>query len=126
MRIVVDIRNGMFRDAVVRTLRDFSTDFEVYASEAPAKTAELCSVTAADVLLMEVTSSPFWSLEDRMVLRDRVKADHPECKVVLAVDENAERKLASRVRTAKKDGRIDQFVYGSISAAYLAAVIDTL
>ena len=126
MRIVVDIRNGIFRDAVVRTLRDFSPDFEVFACESPTGTAALCSVTAADVLLMEVTGYPMWSLEERMVIRDSVKSDNPACKVVLAVDENSEGKLADRVRKAKKDGRIDQFVYGSISAAYLAAVIDTL
>lgn len=126
MRIVVDIRNGIFRDAVVRTLRDFSPDFEVYACEAPAETAELCAVTAADVLLMEVAGYSGVNLEDRMVIRNRVKSDTPACKVVLVVDENSERKLAERVREAKKDGRIDQFVYASISAAYLAAVIDTL
>lgn len=126
MRIVVDIRNGIFRDAVVRTLRDFSLAFEVYASESPTETAELCAVTAADVLLMEVASYSSVKLEDRLVIRDKVKADTPACKVVLVVDENSERKLAERVREAKKDGRIDQFVYASISAAYLAAVIDTL
>ena len=126
MRIAVDIRNGIFRDAVVRTLRDFSPDFEVYACESPAGTAALCAVTAADVLLMEVTGYPRWSLEERMVIRDRVKSDNPACKVVLAVDENSEERLAARVRETKKEGRIDQFVYGSISAAYLAAVIDTL
>lgn len=126
MRIVVDICNGIFRDAVVRTLRDFSSNFEVYACESPTETVELCVVTAADVLLMEVASYSGVRLEDRLVIRDKVKADDPACKVVLVVDENSERKLAERVREAKKDGRIDQFVYASISAAYLAAVIDTL
>lgn len=126
MRIVVNIRNGIFRDAVVRTLRDFLSDFEVYACESPTGTAEFCSVMAADVLLMEVTNSPFWRLEDRMVIRDKVKSENPACKIVLAVDENSEKKLADRVREAKKEGRIDQFVYGSISAEYLSAVIDTL
>lgn len=126
MRIAVDIRNGIFRDAVVRTLRDFSADFEVYECESPSETAELCAVIAADVLLMEVTEHSQCKLEDRMVIRDKVKSDNPACKVVLVVDESSERKLADRVREAKKDGRIDQFVYGSISAAYLAAVIDTL
>lgn len=126
MRIVVDIRNGIFRDAVVRTLRDFSSDFEVYACESPKATAELCAVTAADVLLMEVAGYSDVKLEDRMTIRDRVKADNPDCKVVLVVDETSERKLAERVREAKKDRRVDQFVYASISAAYLSAVIDTL
>lgn len=35
-------------------------------------------------------------------------------------------KLADRVRQAKKDGKIDNFIYGSVSATYLSAVIDVL
>ena len=50
----------------------------------------------------------------------------PYCKIVLIVDEKAEKKLAQRVLQAKKDGLIDNFIYGSVSAAYLSAVIDTL
>ena len=42
------------------------------------------------------------------------------------VDENSEAEVAEQVRRAKKDGRIDQFIYGSISAAYLVALMDTL
>jgi N12 class adenine-specific DNA methylase len=61
-----------------------------------------------------------------MKLRDAVKAQHPECKVVLIVDENAEREVAKRVKQAKKDGLIDQFIYGSISATYLADIVDSL
>ena len=126
MRILVDIQNGIFRDAVVRTLRDFSPEFEVYDSESPNRTVERCGESSADVLLMEVTGYPGWRLEERMVIRDRVKAANPACKVVLIVDENSERRLADRVRRAKKEGRIDQFIYGSVSATYLSAVIDTL
>lgn len=126
MRIVVDIRNGIFRDAVVRTLRDYSSDFEAYACESPAKTIELCTTANADVLLMEVTDYSLFKLENRMVIRDRVKEENPACKVVLVVDENSERNLADQIRATKKEGRIDQFVYGSISSDYLAAVIDTL
>ena len=35
-------------------------------------------------------------------------------------------KLADKVRRAKKDGLIDNFIYGSVSATYLSAVIDAL
>ena len=42
------------------------------------------------------------------------------------VDENTEKKLADKVRQAKKDGLIDNFIYGSVSSTYLSAVIDTL
>ena len=55
-----------------------------------------------------------------------MKRDTPDCKIVLVVDENSEKKLAEQVRQAKKDGLIDQFIYGSISANYLVALMDTL
>ena len=45
---------------------------------------------------------------------------------MLIVDENAEKPLARRVLQAKKDGLIDNFIFGSISAEYLTAVVDTL
>ena len=46
--------------------------------------------------------------------------------MVLVVDENSEKEAADRVRQAKKDGLIDQFIYGSTSPAYLVALTDTL
>ena len=61
-----------------------------------------------------------------MKIRDEVKAQNPDCKIVLIVDENTEKKLADKVRQAKKDGLIDCFVYGSVSSTYLSAVIDAL
>ena len=51
---------------------------------------------------------------------------NPDCKIVLVVDENSEKEVAKEVRKAKKAGRIDQFIYGSISANYLVALMDTL
>ena len=59
-------------------------------------------------------------------IRNAVKNVHPDCKVVLVVDENSEKEAADRVRQAKKDGLIDQFIYGSTSPAYLVALMDTL
>ena len=43
-----------------------------------------------------------------------------------SIKENAEKELAKEVRQAKKDGLIDQFIYGSISATYLADIVDSL
>ena len=48
------------------------------------------------------------------------------CCLNLVVDENTEKKLADKVRQVKKDGLIDNFIYGSVSSTYLSAVIDTL
>ncbi len=61
-----------------------------------------------------------------MKIRDEVKSYCPDCKIVLVVDENTEKKLADKVRRAKKDGLIDNFLYGSVSSTYLSAVVDTL
>lgn len=94
-RVIVDMQNALFGDAISTALKNFSPDFHVYQSESPKKTVELCSCTQADILIMEVTAYMPW-------------------------------KLADRVRQAKKDGKIDNFIYGSVSATYLSAVIDVL
>ena len=125
-RIVVDMQNYLFTDAIARTLRSADSDFDVRRSENPEKTAELCSLCEPYALLMEVTGYTPWRLEERLKIRNEVKQRSPQCKIVLIVDENAEKKLAQRVLQAKKDGLIDNFMYGSVSATYLSAVIDTL
>ena len=125
-RVVVDMQNALFADAIATALRNFDSDFEVYQSESPAKTTDMCAFTEANILIMEVTAYTSWKLEGRMEIRNEVKAQSPGCKIVLVVDENTEKKLADKVRQAKKDGLIDNFIYGSVSATYLSAVIDAL
>ena len=125
-KVVVDMQNTLFSDAISTALKNFDSDFFVYQSEKPEKTIDLCAYMQADILLMEVTAYAPWKLEERLTLRNAVKLRAPKCKVVLVVDENTDQKLADRVRQAKKDGIIDQFIYGSVSATYLSAVIDTL
>ncbi|MGM9650660.1 MAG: hypothetical protein ACI3VX_01835 [Faecousia sp.] len=125
-RVVVDMQNYLFADAVALALKNADSDFDVLRSESPENTTDLCRLSVPYALLMEVTEYPPWNLEERLQIRSEVKRQNPHCKVVLIVDENAEKKLARRVRQAKKDGLIDSFIYGSVSAAYLSAVIDTL
>ena len=125
-RIVVDMQNFLFADAIAQTLRGSDSDFDVRRSESPAKTVGLCSLCQPYALLMEVTGYTPWKLEKRLKIRNEVKQQSPHCKIALIVDENAEKKLDQRVIQAKKDGLIDNFIYGSVSAAYLLAVIDTL
>ena len=64
--------------------------------------------------------------KERMKIRAELKKTNPDCKIVLVVDENTEKKLADKVRQAKKDGLVDNFIYGSVSSTYLSAVIDAL
>ena len=125
-RVVVDMQNYLFADAIAHTLKKADSDFDVYRSEGPEKTVDLCSLCEPYALLMEVTGYSPCDLEERLRVRDEVKQQIPRCKIVLIVDENAEKDLARRVLQAKKDGLIDNFIFGSVSAAYLSAVVDTL
>lgn len=125
-RVVVDMENTMFSDAIALVLRGFDSDFDVFCSESSDKTIDICDYTLANILIMEVTNETPCKYEERMKVRDAIKKINPMCKIVLVVNENTENKLATNVRQAKKKGLIDDFVYSSVSATYLSAVIDTL
>ena len=125
-RVVLDMQNFLFADAIAQALKNMDSDFDVQRSENPDKTVELCGICEPYALLMEVTGYTPWRLEGRLLIRDKIKRRSPHCKVALIVDENAERRLAQSVLQAKKDGLIDNFIYSSVSAAYLSAVVDTL
>ncbi len=125
-RIVIDMQSALFADAVAEALRNFDSDLEPILSESPDKTLSLCDTVLANVLIMEVTIYTSRTLEERLKIRNALKRAHPDCKIVLIVDENTEKKLADKVRQAKKDGLVDNFIYGSISSSYLSAVIDAL
>ena len=125
-RIVINMQNSLFCDAIADTLRRSANDLDPYTVDSPERIADECKWLAPYALLMEVTGYTPWLLTERMKIRDQVKEMCPDCKIVLIVDENAEREVASRVKQSKKDGLIDQFIYGSISASYLADIVDSL
>ncbi len=124
-RIVMDMQSYLFADSLARNLRAADSDFEVIRARTPSETAGLCW-NEPYALLMEVTAYTPWLFEERMKIRDEVKSRTPECKIVLLVDANTEQALAEQAKQAKKDGLIDQFIYGDSSADYLVAQIDTL
>ena len=123
--VIIHMKNYVFSDAGSQALQnDGQKDLlvtKVYTQEELEQ-----YIGFASVLLLEVTRYPSYTVEERLKLRDRVKAANPDCKIVFVVDENSEPEVADRVRQAKKDGLIDQFIYGSISASYLVALVDTL
>ena len=125
-RILINLQNSLFSNAIAETLRRSENELEPYTVDAPDHVVDDCKWTAPHILLLEVTGYTPWKLCERMKIRDAVKEKNPECKIVLVVDENAEKDVAKRVKQAKKDGIIDQFIYGSISASYLADIMDSL
>ena len=116
---------NIFADAVAGALRgDKGSDFKIECVSTPEDILQYSKI--ASIILMEVNGYPPYVLEERLKIRDAIKEVNPDCKIVLVVDENSEKKVAEEVRRAKKAGRIDQFIYGSISASYLVALMDTL
>ena len=125
-RVVINMQNKLFCHAISDTLRRSGNELEPYAVDLPEQVEKECRWISPYAILLEVTGYTPWKLYERIKLRDEVKAKHPECKIVFVVDENAEKEVAKQVKQAKKDGLIDQFIYGSISASYLADIVDSL
>ena len=125
-RIVINMQNSLFCNAISETLRISGNELNPYSVDSPDKVIDECKWVVPYALLMEVTGYTPWKLCERMKIISSVRLQIPECKIVLIVDENAEKELAKEVRQAKKDGLIDQFIYGSISATYLADIVDRL
>jgi len=123
---LINMQNALFCNAISETLRRSGNELDPYTVDSPDKVVDNCKWISPYALLMEVTGYTPWKLEERMKLRDAVKTAHPECKIVLIVDENAEKEVARNVKQMKKDGLIDQFIYSSISATYLADIVDSL
>ena len=118
-KIVIDMQNYLFADAVATAFKNSDYDIEVIRAESPRDTVELCQVYEPFALVMEVTGYTPWKLSERLKLRDRVRELCPDCRIALMVDSNTERHTTKDIRDAKKDGLIDQFFYGSMSAEYL-------
>ncbi len=124
-RVILDTQNYLLSDAIKEALRQ-NGSFMVERSPAPDATAQKCVNFSTNIVIMEVTGYSPWRLCERMKIRDTVKEKCLDCKIVLLVDENTEREVAEQVKTAKKDGLIDMFLYASTSASFLTAIIDTL
>ena len=120
------MQNTLFSNAISETLRASGNELSPYVVDSPDRVVDECKWIDPYALLMEVTGYTPWMLCERMKIRDAVKERHPQCKIVFVVDENAEKEVAKHVKQAKIDGLIDQFIYGSISASYLADIVDSL
>lgn len=128
MRIVIiNMRDYIFADAIAQALQaDSDSDFTVQKVTSVDEIEQYSKLCDPYAVLMEVTGYLPYTLEERLKVIGAVKTANANCKVILMVDENSEPDIAEQVRKAKKDGQIDQFIYGSVSANYLVALMDTL
>lgn len=125
-KIILDIQSGLYAKAIRRILMQELDEYQIIISESPGKTVERCRMFRPYALLMEVTGYTPWMLEERLAIREAVARNNPDCKVVILVDDVADKVLAESVKNAKKDGLIDAFLFGSATDSYLAAIMDSL
>lgn len=124
--VVLDLHSYAVSDAMWKAFQD-TGGFRPRVSEAPARTAEHCRLFEAFAVVLEVVGRlPAYSLEERLRLRDELRGTCPACKVVLIVDEKAEREIAEKCREAMRKKEIDLFVYGSASVNHLISLLDVL
>lgn len=126
-KIVVNIRHGLMREAVMRMLSG-NGGFLPMASEAGDEVdmMKTCLALQADILLLEVAYDSDMSVKKRLCEIRRVRERIPRCKVVLLCDEKAPNETAHEVMCAKRDGYIDHFFYSSLSEAYMSAMLAAL
>ena len=125
--IVVSVQNTLLSEAVARSLAE-TGEFRV-EQVLPGKTGDtfsLCRAVQADILLMEVSRLPAYTLESRLKLIECVRRAMPNCKFVLLCDEYGDPELARRVKIARQDHKIDAFFYTSVTPGYLTAAVEAL
>ena len=125
--IVVSMQNTLLSESIARSLAE-TGDFRV-EQVPPGKTGDafsLCQAVQADILLMEVSRLPAYTLESRLKLIECVRRAMPNCKFVLLCDENGDPELARLVMIVRQDRLIDAFLYASVTPAYLTAALDAL
>ena len=82
------MQSGLYAGTVRRALVQELTEYQVVISPKPEETAAACRLLKPYALLLEVTGYTPWDLEERLKIRESVRRDVPECRIVLIVDEN--------------------------------------
>ena len=125
--IVISMQNTLLSEAIARAFSD-TGEFRI-EQILPGKTNDtlsLCCAMQAEILLMEVSRLPAYTLESRLKLIECVRRAMPNCKFVLLCDENGDPELARLVMIVRQDRLIDAFLYASVTPAYLTATLDAL
>ncbi len=125
MRVIaLDINSSLLAAAVERSLKENELDFQVIRVN-ESELSKLGSKSNIYAVILEVLTVFPYKLSQRLSLIQKVKENLPQCKFVLLTDEN-DGQLTNAVKQAKKDNLIDNFVFTTVSPAYLAAVMDSL
>lgn len=126
--IVISMQNNLLAGAIVKYLIERG-ELMPERIQNPNKKDEpylSCEALSADVLLMEISRLPNFTLNRRIETAKKVRQILPECKIALLCDENADPDIAEKAKDAKIMGLIDGFFYSSVTGEYISAALDAL
>ena len=105
-KVVIDMQNYLFSDAIAKVLQSYDSDFFIEMSDAPDKTAELCRVIQPHILMMEITGQALWSLKERLAICREVRRYAPNCKFIFTVDEKANDTHGEEITISTPDSKV--------------------
>ena len=126
-KVLVNIKNGLLDEAVIRTIKEYG-EFVVYriSPDSTDYITNQLDLMDADIYLMEISYLPGTTLNQRLNEIQNLRSSNPECKVVILCDDTATPEIARKVTQLKKDHVIDAFFYTSVTANYLISTLVSL
>lgn len=126
-KVLVNIKNGLLGEAVIRTIKECG-EFVVcrIASDSTDCITNQLDLMDANIYLMEISYLPGTTLNQRLDEIQNLRNSNPECKVVILCDDTATPEIARKVTQLKKDHVIDAFFYTSVTANYLISTLVSL
>lgn len=125
-RLLINTQKFLIGNAIGEAVRREESDFEVMNSESTEEILDINSWFIPNIVLLEVPNCTPYRLKDRLKIVEDIRNMNRNCNVVVIVNENLDKDVANCVRKIQKSGLIDDFIYSSISTAYLVAIVDSL
>ena len=122
--IAVSFHLGVLSDTFGNDLRA-KTGWKVCTASKMEQLLTECRCCHPDVVLMEVAQTPPWDTASCLELVAKIRAELPNAKFVFWCDERPGQ-IGEQVIKAKKEGKIDAFLYASADLEFFAATIKTL
>ncbi len=124
-RVLLIMRRKILSDALVKQAKS-NARFELCCEQNYSLAVLTAEASMPDVAVVEVPESGIWK-EPEKCLRvcDVIRKQVPGCKQVLLCSENDETSCKALVQ-AKRDNRIDDFLYYETSVSYLFSKLESL
>lgn len=125
--IIISIPGATMAESMKMVLEK-TGNFRVHllAKEERGDILRICQQKLAERLLLYVSVTPGFTMEEQKKLCSLVRVNRPNIKIAVLVDELVAPESAEVAKQLKQDGMIDTFLYASSGLAYLTAMLETM